>query len=53
MSLALMLVIAMVYSAVLGYGMFQLGYSTGFQRAYYYALLVQKAKKKPNEDTTV
>lgn len=53
MSLILVFVIIAVYSSVLGYGMFQLGYNSGFQRAYYYALLVQKAKKKTDEDTTV
>lgn len=45
-----------VYSLLLGYAMFKFGYNNGFSRAYYYALLMQKAKKKElnkNEDTIV
>lgn len=51
MSYLLIITIFTVYSIGLSYGMFKLGYNTGFQKAYYYALLMQKAKKKLDEDS--
>jgi hypothetical protein len=42
-----------VYSLVIGYGMYEMGYSSGFAKAYYYAMLLNKAKKKKDEDETL
>lgn len=39
----------LIYSLILGYGLFQIGYNSGFARGYYYVTLVQKAQKKIKE----
>ena len=42
----------LIYSLMLGYGLYQLGYNSGFARGYYYVTLVQKAQKKLQEAMT-
>lgn len=51
MNYILLFLAILVYSLALGYGMFQIGYNSGFARGYYYVTLVARARK--NETTDV
>ena len=53
MTLLLIFGVVVVYSVVIGYGMYEMGYSSGFSKAYYYAMLMNKAKKKKDENETL